>query len=374
MKILFNIGHPAQVHFFENAIKELIAHGHKCLITVINKEVSIQLLRASGLEFEVVGNARSSISGKTLEMSFIEARLLKIAISFKPDLLIGGVGNVYVAHVGKLIHRPSIVFDDTEHSKYEHLLMDPFVSSIVTPSCYRNSINHKQIRYYGFHQLAYLHPNRFTPDPSVLDELGLDSNDNIFLVRFAAFNASHDVNTENFNKNYIMDLIAKLDEKGTVIISSEVKMDPALQKYQYKLAPDRYHDLLSFSKLYVGEGSTSAIEAAVLGTPALNFERIVVNGKYHTFADFSGVIAEFQDRYDLVHCFCDEELMLKKIDEIKTLGFDKYKMQAKKNQQRLLFDTIDVTNFMVWFIEGYPQSFHQMRENPETQKRFSNQG
>jgi len=331
-------------------------------------------LRAYGLEFKVVGNARSSIIGKTLEMFLIETHLFNIAFSFKPDLLIGGVGNVYVTHVGKLLQKPSIVFDDTEHSKFEHLLMDPFVSTICTPSCYSSNIGQKQIRYKGYHELAYLHPHRFTPDPAVLDKLGLSSNDNIFLVRFAAFNASHDINTEHFNKRYVMDLITKLENEGRVVISSEVKLDSVLQKYQYKLPPDKYHDFVYFSKMYIGEGSTSAMEAAVLGTPAFNFERIVKNGKFYTFADFSGVIAEFQNKYGLVHCFHDEELMLKKIDEIINLGFDEYKLQAKKNQERLLVDTIDVTKFMVWFIEEYPQSFHKMRENPEIQKRFSNQG
>ena len=82
--------------------------------------------------------------------------------SFRPDLLVGGVGNVYVAHVGKLLRKPSIVFDDIEHAEIDHRLMDPFVSVICTPSCYRGDIGTKQVRYNGYHEPAYLHPNRFT--------------------------------------------------------------------------------------------------------------------------------------------------------------------------------------------------------------------
>lgn len=37
----------------------------------------------------------------------------------------------------------------------------------------------------------------------------------------------------------------------------------------------------------------------------------------------------------------------------------------------MLSDKIDVTAFMVWFIENYPKSAKIMKENPsETEKRF----
>jgi hypothetical protein len=37
----------------------------------------------------------------------------------------------------------------------------------------------------------------------------------------------------------------------------------------------------------------------------------------------------------------------------------------------MLSDKIDVTAFMVWFVENYPESVKIMKENPdETQKQF----
>jgi hypothetical protein len=36
----------------------------------------------------------------------------------------------------------------------------------------------------------------------------------------------------------------------------------------------------------------------------------------------------------------------------------------------MLRDKIDVTAFMVWFIENYPDSVNIMKENPEYQDRF----
>ena len=46
------------------------------------------------------------------------------------------------------------------------------------------------------------------------------------------------------------------------------------------------------------------------------------------------------------------------------------KETMRKNRERFLKDKIDVTAFMVWFIENYPDSFHTMREDPDYQYNF----
>jgi predicted glycosyltransferase len=369
MRVLFNIGHPAQVHLFKNLIWELERQGHQCKITTIAKDVSLYLLDAYKFEYEVVGEGKPTLATKALELLRVESRLYRIACSFRPDLLVGGVGNVYVAHVGKLLRKPSIVFDDTEHAKIDHRLMDPFVNVICTPSCYRGDIGPKQVRYNGYHELAYLHPNRFIPNPAVLTELGLDTDDNIFLVRFAAFDASHDTKTEHFDKRYIPELINRLEDNGTVVISSEVKLEPYLQKYQYKLSPDRYHDLLYFSKMYIGEGSTSAMEAAVLGVPPIHFERLNIGGQKSTILPYIGVLNELQAKYNLLYSFCDERDLLSKVDEI-LADLNQAKVIWGRRRDALLNDKIDVTAFMVWFIENYPASFNQLKNNPTIGENF----
>ena len=369
MKVLVNIGHPAQVHLFRNALRILMEHGHECRITAVNKEISLNLLDLFGFEYDVVGSAKPTSFGKGVELFRIDANLLRIARSFRPDLLLGGVGNAYVAHVGRLIQKPSIVFDDTEHATIQHRLTDPFVSVICTPSCYMKDLGDKQVRYNGYHQLASLHPNYFTPDPAVLTELGLGVDDNIFLVRFAAFHGSHDSKTEHFDKRYIPDLITKLEDYGTVVISSEVKLHPALQKYQYKLSPDKYHDLLYFSKMYVGEGSTSALEAAVLGVPSLHFERLNIGGQRSTVLPYIGVLNELQMKYNLLYSFCDESALLSKVDEI-LIDLDRVQRIWRQRREALLRDKIDVTAFIVWFVENYPASSDRLNNNPTIGKNF----
>jgi DNA polymerase (family 10)/putative hydrolase len=49
----------------------------------------------------------------------------------------------------------------------------------------------------------------------------------------------------------------------------------------------------------------------------------------------------------------------------------KIKHEFQNRRQKMLADNIDVTTFMVWFVENYPESVKIMKENPdEIEKRF----
>ena len=352
MRILFNIGHPAQVHLFKNLIWNLEKRGHECRITTIDKEVSLHLLNSYGFNYEVVGIAKSSLFSKALEMIKIEHKLYKIAKVFNPDILVGGVGNIYVAHVGKLMRKTSIIFDDAEHAMIEHLLMNSFASVICTPSCYKKNLGKKQIRYNGYHELAYLHPNYFTPNLAVLDEVGLNKDDTFILLRFVSWTASHDVGQGGI-KNKVA-LVRELEKYGRVFITSEGKLEKDLEKYKIKLSPEKLHDLLYYASLYIGEGATTASECAILGTHA-----IYVNTLRLGYTD------EEEEKYNLVYNFSDEKTMEEKAfnKALELLGNNDRRKEGKKKREKLLKDKIDVTAFMVWFIENYPESFKEMKEN-----------
>jgi len=354
VRILFNIGHPAQVHLFKNLIWELERQGHQCKITTIAKDVSLHLLDSYGFEYEVVGQGKPTLATKALELIRVEPKLYRIARSFRPDLLVGGVGNMYVAHVGKLLRKPSIVFDDTEHARIEHRLMDPFVSVICTPSCYRSDIGPKQIRYNGYHELAYLHPNRFTPDPAFLTELGLVKGDRFIIVRFVSWQASHDVGQHGIRDK--VGLVKVLEQYGRVLIVSEGALPEELQPYQLRVSPEKLHDLLYYATLYVGEGGTTAAEAAMLGTPSIFVS---------TLTGTMGNFIELEETYDLLYSFIGSDVALSRVMEILKDPASKENWKAKR--ENLLKDKIDVTAFMVWFIQNYPRSFTEMKEHPEVQ-------
>ena len=58
--------------------------------------------------------------------------------------------------------------------------------------------NNKHITFNGYSELAYLHPNYFKADPSVLENLGLDKDEKFIIIRFVAWGASHDIKQQGF--------------------------------------------------------------------------------------------------------------------------------------------------------------------------------
>ncbi len=360
MRILIDIGHPAHVHQFRNAIHLLEARGHDVLVTSRNKEVTFALLDKYSIPYVKVGDYANNNIKKAINMFKIDAELYSVTSKFQPDILIGGVGNVYIAHVSWLLRRPSILFNDTEHGKLQDQLSYPFTTTICTPSCYTRDLGEKQVRYNGYHELAYLHPNRFTPNPDVLTELGLAEGDPFIIVRFVSWGASHDVGQHGIRDK--VGLVKALEQYGRVLITSEGMLPPELRPYQVRISPEKMHDLLYYATLLVSDSQTMTTEAAVLGTPAVRSNSFVGENDMGNFIDL-------ENNYNLIFNCASESAGLDAA--IKILNTPGVKDEWAKKREKLLGDKIDVTAFMVWFVENYPRSFAEMREHPEAQYSFA---
>ncbi len=350
MRVLFNVGHPAQVHFFRNAMRILENKGHVCKMTAVDKDVSLDLLNAYGFEYDIVGRAHPTLFLKAVELLKIEKKLYRIARSFKPDILVGGSGNAYSAHVGKLIRKPSIVFEDSEKGTIEHLLTDRFATVIFTPTSYKKKIGDNQLYFNGFKELAYLHPDYFHPSQATLKDLGLTSEDKYIIFRFVTWDADHDIGHHGI-KNKIK-FATELEKYGRVLITSEGKLEPELEKYRVRVSPEKIHDLLYYAQMFVGDSQTMTTEAAVLGVPAIRCNSFV--GK----DDMSNFI-ELEEKYNLIFNYSDSEEALNKALEL--VKVPKLKEEWSKKREKLLRDKIDVTAFIVWFIENYPESIKETK-------------
>lgn len=355
MKLLIDMGHPAHIHLFKNCIRHLKKED-EIKITTRDKEFTLDLLKAYGLEYELRGGIKKSLLSKGFGMLSTDYKLYKTAKKFKPDLLVG-VHNPYIAQVGKLIRKPSITFTDTENVGVASKLTFPFTDTICTPSCFREGLNpEKHVRYNGYHELAYLHPNYFQPDSLVLDDLNLSKDDRFIVLRFISWAASHDVGLRGVQET--SDLIEQLEPYGRIFITSEGKLSPDMEKYRITCSPEKIHSLLYYSQLYIGEGGTMATEAAILGTPSIHIESTssgVATG------EFTGNFLELKDKYDLLHFYPDQEQALEKAIEI--LENKNSKKEWQKKREKLLKDKIDVTAWMIDFIERYPKSFYDYKNS-----------
>ena len=84
-----------------------------------------------------------------------------------PDVLTGIMGPS-IAVAGKLSRTPAVVFYDTEFASQTNRVVYPLAYSVCTPDCYQGAVPGRHVTYAGYHELAYLHPNRFLPDPARL--------------------------------------------------------------------------------------------------------------------------------------------------------------------------------------------------------------
>ncbi len=359
MRILIEITHPAHVHFFRNAIAEFQKRGHRVAVTAREKDVTIQLLNNFGIPFTTLSKKGHSKFALVGEMIARDVRLWHFCRKFKPDVLTG-ISGVFAAHVGFLIGKPVVVWDDTEHATMARKITYPFVNTVCTPSCYSGDLGGKHIRYDGYHELAYLHPNYFNPNPSVLEYLGLKENEKFVIMRFVSWGASHDIGHTGLSIEMKRKAVTEFSKYAKVFITSEGKLPQDLRPYQIKIPPEKIHDALYYATMYFGDGGTMASESAVLGTPAINVA---------TSAALIGVFADME-KYGLMYVLPDEEKALEKGLEL--LENDDLKSEMKLKRDRLISEKIDVTKFMVWLVENYPESVKIIKETPDYQKEILN--
>ncbi len=358
VRVLFEIGHPAQVHLFKYTIRELELRGHKIKISIREREgVVSHLLDIYGLRYESMKPTAQGMVGKAITMIKNDMALLKIAKRFKPDLFVSAA-SPYSAHVSGILGAPHIALEDTEDAI--RLLVVPFTRTILTPDCFLKQFPpRKHIRYPGYHELAYLHPNRFKPDPSILEYLGVEKDERYVIMRFSAWDASHDIGHIGFKSmEERMKFVETLEQYGRVFITSEIPLPKSLEEKVLRISIEKIHDILYYATMYVGGGATLASEAGVLGVPW-----IWISG-----GERLGYLDDQEKNYGLGYCLETPQQALEKA--VKLLKREDLKSEWEKKRQKLLNRKIDVTAFMIWFIENYPESIKIIKENPDYQERF----
>lgn len=359
MNILFDIGHPAHVHLFRNVYYDLVNNGNKVYVTTKNIPSVFRLLSIYGIPYVSFGSKHDSLLMKGFDQIRYNARLFWMAWTKHITV---GVHGITVAHISKLSPMKSILPDDDDDevepvfAKYGH----PFADAILSPADTPRKSKHK-IYVNSYHELAYLHPNRFTPDPEVLKDAGVEMGEPYFILRFNAFKAHHDVGVVGLTIENKRRLVEYLSSKGKVFITTERNIDDEFKPYQLTVSPEKAHSLMYYATMFVGDSQTMTSEAAVLGTPAIRCNTFV--GRIH-------YLEEEEHKYNLTYGFRPEqsEDMFRKIEEL--LSMPDLKAEWQRRRQVLLADKIDYAAFLTWFIENYPESQKIMKENPDYQWRF----
>ena len=359
MKVLIDIGHPAHVHIFRNLAGELVKDGHTVLFTCRDKECTIDLLKAHGYLPISFGKPFKSATGKILGLFWFDIRMLLVLLRYKPDLTLGH-SSMYAAQMSWLLGIPHISMEDTGNME-QIRLYKPFTNAILVPESFHKNLGKKQIAYKGNHELAYLHPERFTANPAILSELRVKPGETYVILRFVAWNASHDKGHNGISLKNKQKAIELFSKHARVFISSEASLPQELEQYHLPVKPEKLHDAIAFASLLFGESATLASEACVLGVPAIYLDN---TGRCYT--------REEELKYGMVYNFTESEEDQKKAIQkgIGLLSTPVIKEEWQQKRQKMLHDKIDVTAFLVWFLENWPASMKIMKDSPEYQERF----
>jgi uncharacterized protein len=98
-----------------------------------------------------------------------------------------------------------------------------------------------------------------------------------------------------------------------------------------------------------------------LGVPAIRSNSFVGRISY---------LEEEEHKYGLTYGFKPDEFgkMFAKIEEL--LKMPNLKAEWQRRRERMLAEKIDVTAFLIWFVEQWPESLRIMKDNSEYQNNF----
>jgi len=341
MRFLIEAHHPAHVHFWKFPVRELRRRGHEVLLIGRDRDVMRRLLEVYDWIPAEIPPRRSGGNrfpfGEMLRRQRVVARAIR---RFRPDVAASLMGSY--TQSAKWLGVRNVVFTDSEFQRFNHRIAHPFADEIHTPECFYKDLGRKHRRYRGFHELSFLHRERFRPDPEVVSRYdGLRPGEYV-VFRLSAWNTLHDVRQRGMGEHAV-DLVLRASERHRVVVSAEESgMPDALRPFRSPVAPEDFHHVLGHAALVVTEGASTASEAACLGTPCV----------YVNSTEPRGYLNMLESDYGLVECFRDGDAGARRARQrIDGLGAEADVDRASR-AARLHDDFPDVAAVVAGILEG----------------------
>lgn len=291
-------------------VERLNAAGHEVRVTAREYGQTQGVLERLGIPYESVG--RHVGGGMTRKGAAVLRRSLALARwarRHRFDLALGH-GSVDLGVVSAALRVPSVQMQDYEYAGLQRQIAFRAARRVLAPDAIpveamdrAGASPRKLFRYPGLKEDYYL--SDFEPEPAVLDELGIERERVLVVVRpppeTSAYHAANPL------YEALIDRLVGDSGSFAVVIPRTDAQARSLERLnagdrpQNLIVPDRAIDaqsLIAFADLVVSAGGTMNREAVALGTPAYTIfsgrmgavdERLIETGRLRVLADPSGL-------------------------------------------------------------------------------------
>ena len=256
-------------------VERLEARGDEVLVTAREYGQTLGILQRLGTPYTAVGShGGASALGKGWALAGRSARLAALIGRRRPDLAIAH-GSVDLAVVAALYRIPSVQMQDYEFAGLQRQISFRVARRVLVPDSIplgrlrrTGAKQRKLFRYPGLKEEYYL--AGFEPDPGVLDELGLEREKVLVVVRPPPETSEYHARNDLYDR-VIGHLAGEPGAEAVVIPRTESQA--ALVRpigAANLIVPERAVDaqsLIACADLVVSAGGTMNREAVALGTP-----------------------------------------------------------------------------------------------------------
>ena len=267
MNILFDLNHPVDVNFFKNSILLLKEQGHKISVIyrdrgVLEKIIKFELPEISLKRF---GFHHKNFLSKVFFQLLRDFSVFKFLKKNKFDMVCCFGSTSAIS--SWLSNTPYLAFDDDFEYKLPFFHANIFCTHHIYPD-FINFNNNKTIKYSGFKELAYLHPNYLKISNNILKHYNLKADNYVFI---------REIDNISLNYNKSVSILSKLINKLTslnykVVLSIENKNLILNYPKNCIILEEPVGDIYSLlynSSFAISSGDTVARECALLGVPLI---------------------------------------------------------------------------------------------------------
>jgi predicted glycosyltransferase len=320
MRVWIDLTNSPHVLVMRPVIERLRARGHDVEVTARDFAQTLELCRRLGIEHTAIGHHRGGrLAAKSAGLLSRTAALTRWARAARDraggarfDIALGH-GSNDVTVVAALLGIPSSTMFDYEWATVQHHINCRLARTVVVPDAIpperlaHYGAARKLRRYEGLKEEYYLAD--MEPDPAVLEELGLDRERPIVVVRTPPEVSLY----HRFHNDLFVRVLARLGAAAREGVQSVVLPRVAAQREEIArrgsfVVPAHAIDaqaLVAHADLVISAGGTMNREAVALGTPVFTTfegrpgavdERLIAEGRLRRLSDPAELDLSRRDR------------------------------------------------------------------------------